>query len=278
MTKDLYSQTSQEINSIITKRYSTSFSAAIKLVDEPSRSHIYNIYGFVRVADELVDTLQPHNGSKLLDELLVETKRAITSQISLNPVVHAFAITVVRYKISNELIEAFFSSMKADLKKTKYTKSAYEDYIYGSAEVVGLMCLSVFVDGNQKQYNRLLPGAKALGSAFQKVNFLRDIKSDNKQLGRMYFPKLNFATFDQADKTAIEAEITSEFEMAKTVINSLPRTSRYGVLLAYYYYRALLGRISRSSVEQIKAKRIRVPNVQKAVLFVFVYMSKLLRI
>jgi phytoene/squalene synthetase len=278
MYKDLYSKTSQEINSLITRRYSTSFSAAIKLVDEPYRSHIYNIYGFVRLADELVDTLKPQNGSQLLDELLIETKRAIKSQISLNPVVHAFAITVVRYKIDIELIQAFFKSMEYDLDKKNYSKLDYDKYIYGSAEVVGLMCLKVFVGGNQTKYKQLLSGAKTLGSAFQKVNFLRDIRADNKQLGRMYFPGLNFSSFSQTDKRAIESDISKEFKNAKRVINKLPRTSRYGVYLAFCYYTALLKAISKSEVDDIKTGRIRVSNFRKITLFVYVFILKLLHI
>ena len=276
MENDLFTNSSYQISKLITKRYSTSFSLAIRLLEKDLRTHIYNIYGLVRVADELVDTLQPAESAAILQDLINDTTRAIETGVSLNPVVHAYAQTARRFGFPTELMHAFFTSMEMDLSKKTFSQKDYEVYIFGSAEVVGLMCLMVFVDGDKKKYERLKPGAQALGSAFQKVNFLRDISADHAELGRMYFPDINFTKLNNAQKIALETDVAKDFAMANDFVKKLPLPSRYGVLLAYKYYRELLRKISRCNMAHLKANRIRVSNAKKVLLLISVTNQKLL--
>lgn len=275
---DLYTHTASQSSRLITQNYSTSFSAAMRLLDEPVRTHLYNTYGYVRVADELVDTLRPKNASKQLDNFIEESQQALFSGVSLNPVIHAFTFTVKENRIPVELVEAFFVSMRMDLSKHRYVKAEYADYIYGSAEVVGLMCLCIFTHGNKSQYAQLKLGARALGSAFQKVNFLRDMAADNIELGRIYFPDVDFKKFDEAQKRKLIEEITAELTTAKAVIAQLPRSSRYGVLLAFNYYNALVSKLAKTPVDEIKNNRLRVSDMYKLYLFCLVGLRKLLHI
>ncbi|MBA3679372.1 squalene/phytoene synthase family protein [Candidatus Saccharibacteria bacterium] len=275
---ELYTKTSQQINKLITQQYSTSFSTAMRLLDEPDRTHLYNIYGFVRVADELVDTLRPNNSAILLKDFEADTFETIRSQISLNPVIHAFAITVNTCNISLDLIKAFFVSMHMDLSKKKYSDSQYQAYIYGSAEAVGLMCLCVFTEGKISSYKKYTPAAQALGSAFQKVNFLRDLRADNSDLGRVYFPGVDFAHFNDKQKNTIIQDISSDFKQAKIMIHQLPIASRYGVLLAYLYYMALLHKLTKTATNRLKQDRIRVLSPHKLALYILVVIRKFFRI
>ena len=218
----LFHDVSQDCSRNTTEKYSTSFSSAIKLLHAELRQPIFNIYGFVRFADEIVDTFHGHDKQLLLDEFKTETYKAIERGISLNPILHSFQITVKQYNIDADLIDAFLYSMELDLDKRKYDRTGYEEYIYGSAEVVGLMCLYVFCSGNKEQYEQLKPGAKSLGAAFQKVNFLRDLKADFEGLDRVYFPGCDFRNFTEADKLLIEADIQKDFDNAYQAILQLP--------------------------------------------------------
>ncbi len=278
MSQNQYSEVSQAINAIITKQYSTSFSVAIRLLDKSIRTDIYNIYGYVRVADELVDTLRPKDSLRMLKDFNIETTQAIKVGVSLNPVIHAFAQTVIKYQIDYSLIQAFINSMTMDISKKSYNKKQYKDYIYGSAEVVGLMCLMVFLGGNKTKYKKLTLGAKALGSAFQKVNFLRDLNIDNQELGRIYFPNIDIENFQSDQKKQIEQEILADFKIAQSTIYQLPYSSRYGVLLAYWYYRLLLRKIQKTSAQVLKEKRVRVSDITKLLLYIVVFGEKLLHI
>ena len=273
-----YTQTSHDINKLIATRYSTSFSSAMSLLDEPIRTNLYSIYGYVRVADELVDSLRPKNSQKQLDAFIAETDQALISGTSLNPVIHSFAITAKRYNIPDDLTRAFFDSMAMDIKKTKYSKAQYQKYIYGSAEVVGLMCLCVFIDGKKSKFTKLKPGARALGSAFQKVNFLRDIASDSQDLGRVYFPGVDMKKFTQDEKAKVIADIRLELAEASKVISALPHSSRYGVMLACQYYSALLRKLSKTPASQLASSRIRINNGHKAAIYCLVVTRKLLHI
>jgi len=275
---ELYTKTSQQINKLITQQYSTSFSTAMRLLNEPDRTHLYNIYGFVRVADELVDTLRPSNAAILLKDFETHTFTAIRSQVSLNPVIHAFAKTVHTYNIPSQLIKAFFISMSMDLSKKKYSASQYQAYIYGSAEAVGLMCLCVFTEGKISSYKKYTPAAQALGSAFQKVNFLRDLQADNLDLGRVYFPGVDFTHFNDEQKNTITQDISNDFKQAKVMIHQLPVASRYGVLLAYMYYMVLLHKLITTPANRLKQERIRVQSPHKLVLYILVVIRKFLRI
>ena len=230
------------------------------------RQPIYNIYGFVRLADEIVDTFHNHDKSTLIHEFESETFEAIERGISTNPVLHAFQHTVNKYNIDHHLIRAFLESMKMDLDKTDYEPESYDKYIYGSAEVVGLMCLRVFCYDVPEQYGELVPHARSLGSAFQKINFLRDIQSDVEERGRVYFPGINFEEFSQEDKKQIEADILKDFQHAYIGILKLPRKARLGVYLAYVYYTKLFKKITGCSAHKIRTSRIRIPDSRKAVL------------
>jgi phytoene/squalene synthetase len=224
---------------------------------------IFNIYGFVRFADEIVDTFHQYNKEELLAEFKVETYTAIERGISLNPILHSFQLTVNKYKISPDLIEAFFKSMEMDLGKTSYNSIGYKEYIYGSAEVVGLMCLYVFCEGNKEMYENLRPSAQSLGAAFQKVNFLRDVKADYEQLNRTYFPEVDFRNFTPSMKKEIEADIARDFAEAYEGIIRLPVKARFGVYVAYKYYLSLFRKIRKTKPANIFEQRIRIPNYGK---------------
>lgn len=260
----LFHEVSQQCSKAVTEKYSTSFSSAIKLLHADLRTPIYNIYGFVRFADEIVDTFHQYKKEELLTEFKKETYAAIDRGISLNPILHSFQITVREYNINYDLIEAFFNSMEMDLSKTAYNSNGYKEYIYGSAEVVGLMCLYVFCEGDKNLYNDLRPSAQALGAAFQKVNFLRDVKADYEQLNRSYFPEVDFKNFTPYMKKQIEDDITTDFENAYEGILHLPVKARFGVYVAYKYYLSLFKKIKRTTPADILEQRIRIPNYGKA--------------
>jgi phytoene synthase len=260
---DFYTQTSLACSQLITNRYSTSFSLGIRMLHPSVRLDVYAIYGFVRLADEIVDTYQDKNPSLELARFREETFRAIDSGISFNPVLQAFQATVNRFQIDRSYIEAFLHSMEMDLSPQNYDQKLYETYIYGSAEVVGLMCLRVFCQNNLSLFNELIQPARKLGSAFQKVNFLRDIKSDLEDRERVYFPGLNVKTFSLEDKRKIEAEIEEEFREAQLGINRLPDNCRRGVQLALTYYRGLLKKIRNSEPQTLLEKRVRISNFHK---------------
>ena len=262
----LFHEVSQECSKITTHKYSTSFASAIRLLHKDLRCPIYNIYGFVRFADEIVDTFHDHNKDELLKEFKMATYAAIANGISLNPILHSFQITVNQYGIEMHLIDAFFNSMEFDLNISKYDTKGYDEYIYGSAEVVGLMCLQVFCEGNVKQYNELKPFAQSLGAAFQKVNFLRDLKADYEGLERTYFPGCDFDNFTEKDKRSIEADIEKDFQHAYAGIIKLPLKARFGVYVAYKYYLSLFNKIKRLHAHRILEERIRIPNYGKMVI------------
>jgi len=260
---DLYDKVCFDCSKMITRSYSTSFSMGIKVFEKKLRIPIYSIYGFVRFADEIVDTFHQHDKSELLKRFQADTHNAIKEKISLNPVLHAFQDVVNKYNIDLSLIDAFIKSMEMDLHKTTYKSEEYNEYIFGSAEAVGLMCLKVFTEGDQAQYDSLEESAKALGAAFQKINFLRDIKSDYDDRGRVYFPDVEFNAFTEAQKKEIELDIEADFDKALDGIKRLPRGCRFGVYLSYRYFRALLAKISKYSIQSVKQDRIRVKNRYK---------------
>jgi 15-cis-phytoene synthase len=261
---DLFHEVSQDCSRITTEKYSTSFSSAIKLLHKDLRTPICNIYGFVRFADEIVDTFHGFDKALLFEEFKKATYDAIERGISLNPILHSFQMTVNQYGIDHALIDAFLYSMELDLGKHTYDRAGYETYIYGSAEVVGLMCLYIFCEGNQAQYEELKPAAKSLGSAFQKVNFLRDVKADFEGLDRMYFPDCDFTNFTHADKLAIEQDIQKDFDEAYAGILHLPIKARFGVYVAYKYYLSLFKKIQRLEPAHILESRVRIPDYGKA--------------
>jgi phytoene/squalene synthetase len=246
-----------------TEKYSTSFSSAIKLLHKDLRQPIFNIYGFVRFADEIVDTFHEHDKAILLEEFKKDTYLAIERRISLNPILHSFQLTANQYNISHDLIDAFLYSMELDLSERKYDRNGYEQYIYGSAEVVGLMCLYVFCDGDTTLYEQLKPGARSLGAAFQKVNFLRDLKADFEGLERVYFPGCDFRNFTENDKRNIELDIQKDFNDAYTAILQLPMKSRFGVYVAYKYYLSLFNKIKKLQPQRIMQERVRIPDYGK---------------
>jgi phytoene/squalene synthetase len=260
---NLFHEVSQDCSRITTEKYSTSFSSAIKLLHKDLRTPIFNIYGFVRIADEIVDTFHEFNKEELLHEFRKSTYEAIDKGISLNPILQSFQRTVLQFQIERELIDAFLYSMQLDLEKRQYDKLGYEVYIYGSAEVVGLMCLHVFCDGNKALYENLKPYAKSLGAAFQKVNFLRDLKADYEGLERVYFPGCDFKNFTAADKAAIEADIQKDFDHAYQGILLLPGKARFGVYVAYKYYLSLFRKIKKIPPQNILEYRIRIPDYGK---------------
>ena len=262
--KDFYDIVSYDCSKLVTQRYSTSFSLGTRLLRNSIRVHIYNIYGFVRFADEIVDSFHEFNKVDLLNRFEEDLMHAILNKISLNPILNSFQFTVNEKKIDIELIKAFLKSMRMDLTKNNYkTKKEYDEYIYGSADVVGLMCLKVFVDGDNSKYEKLKPYAMSLGSAFQKVNFLRDLNADFKNLDRTYFPNLNLSNFDEASKVNIINEIEEDFNHALKGIFMLPESCRLGVYTAYKYYRKLLIKLKNTPSVKIQSARIRVPNYQK---------------
>jgi phytoene/squalene synthetase len=235
----------------------------IRTLNKKLHDPIYSIYGFVRVADEIVDTFHGHNKSDLLAKFKADTYDALENKISTNPVLHAFQNVVHQYNIDYDLIEAFLKSMEMDLIHSTYDDGMYNEYIYGSAEVVGLMCLRVFCNGDNEEYNRLKTPAKHLGAAFQKVNFLRDMKSDYAERGRVYFPEVDFNFFCDNTKLKLEQEIEEDFKLAFEGIKQLPVEARFGVYVAYIYYQALLRKIKKVPASTIKEARIRVPNKEK---------------
>lgn len=266
MLYPLHDHTSFKCSEIITKSYSTSFSLGIRMIHKSIRAAIYNIYGFVRLADEIVDTFHEHDKEALIDRFENETFEAIEIGLSTNPVLHAFQYTVNQYGITHDLIRAFLKSMKMDLHKTTYEDDGYKEYIYGSAEVVGLMCLHVFCHDQPGLYEKLVPNARSLGSAFQKINFLRDMQSDVEDRGRVYFPNVNFQHFSDEDKKAIEADILKDFDHAYLGIVQLPRHARFGVYLAYVYYTKLFKKIAQCTPHAVKRSRIRIADSRKAML------------
>jgi phytoene/squalene synthetase len=268
---ELFDQTTLECSKLITQRYSTSFTLGIKTLDKKFHLPIYAIYGFVRYADEIVDTFHDKDKQALLDQFRKDTYAAIEAGISLNPVLHAFQLMVNRYSIDTDLIEAFLHSMEMDLDFKIYNDSKYHEYIYGSAEVVGLMCLKVFCEGDQRNYEKLREPACKLGAAFQKVNFLRDIKSDYEERGRVYFPGIDFNSFDKSAKKLIEEDIQKDFDDALIGIEQLPSGAKLGVRVAYLYYQKLFDKIKGLPVEIITQKRVRIPNSQKLSLLVGTY-------
>ena len=264
---ELYTKTSYQLGRTLTLNYSTSFGKSSKLFSKDIRDHIYAIYGLVRVADEIVDTYKGNGMGQLLDELEAHTLQALKTGFSPNPLVHAFATTARQYGIKKDLVRPFFKSMRMDLSPQTYDQQKYETYIYGSAEVVGLMCLKVFV-ADDAAYAKLEAPASRLGAAYQKVNFLRDIAADSEGLGRWYFPIGSAATFDEKTKRAIIADIDKDFAVAKKAIPALPESSQKAVLLSYEYYSRLLQKIKETSASRLLQERIRITNTKKIGLFI----------
>lgn len=261
--KEIFDKISADCSRITTKSYSTSFTWGIYLLNKKLRPHIYAIYGFVRFADEIVDTFHDYDKEYLLDKFKKDCFEAINMGISLNPVLNSFQKVVNDFNIDHSLITLFLDSMEMDLAPKTYTNENYDLYILGSAEVVGLMCLYVFVNGDKGEYERLKPAAMKLGSTFQKVNFLRDVKADFEQLNRNYFPNVSLANFSDKQKAEIENEIEEEFKLALVGIKQLPLSSRNGVYLAYIYYKKLFEKIKKVKASQIMTERIRISNGHK---------------
>lgn len=262
----MYNQLSFDTAAAVTKAYSTSFSAATRLLPNSIQPHIYNIYGLVRIADEIVDSYKGKDAPALLDNLESEVYQALKTGYSTNLIIHAFAQTARQFAIDKKLIAPFFASMRADLTKKTFSQQEYKTYIYGSAEVVGLMCLRVFTP-DQKTYDKLAPGAQSLGSAFQKVNFLRDFADDWLQLGRCYFPGVTYDSFDDKTLTTILEDIENDFTKARKAIDQLPPSAKPAVQLAYNYYVKLLRTLKQQSAVDIKQTRFRVPNWMKAAMY-----------
>ncbi len=263
MSLQLYDEVSQLLSKRLTRKYSTSFSLGIRLINKEYRWAIYSIYGLVRIADEIVDTFHHQDKEKLLKEFREETYKAISNGLSVNPILNSFQRAAQQFEIGPALIDPFFDSMEMDLSWSQHGESEYKQYIYGSAEVVGLMCLKVFCNGDQQQYKSLKASACKLGSAFQKVNFLRDIKSDFEDRGRVYFPNLEFNHFDNEVKQQIIRDIRYDFSQAYEGILRLPLNCRLGVYTAFRYYNRLLDKIEREPAEIIRESRVRVPDREK---------------
>jgi len=261
--KALFDEICDRCSEITTSSYSTSFSLGIKLFDKPLRKPIYAIYGFVRFADEIVDTFHEYDKEDLLNRFEEDTYRAIEDKISLNPILNSFQRVVNTYDIDHELIDTFLKSMRMDLGNYKYDEESLQEYILGSAEVVGLMCLKVFCNGDQSQYDNLKKYAMSLGAAFQKINFLRDLNADFKELGRSYFPEIDLNKFDQESKERIEQSIEIDFKEGHIGIMKLPRSAKFGVYLAYVYYYSLFRKIQKTKPSKVLDARIRIPNKQK---------------
>ena len=263
--KELFDEVSFDTSKLVTKKYSTSFSLAVKMLSTTIRSAIYNIYGFVRFADEIVDTFHDYKKEELLDDFENEYYKALENGISLNPILNSFQATVKRYNITDDLVKSFLKSMRADLSKTAYeTQEEYNEYIYGSADVVGLMCLKVFVDGDDEKYNELKDAAMRLGSAFQKVNFLRDLKDDFELLNRSYFPNVDLTSLDTESKHLIIKEIEEDFDFAfNHGILKLPVEAKFGVYMAYRYYRRLLKKLNSVPSSEIIETRVRISDPMK---------------
>ena len=261
--KPLYDTVSYQCSKLVTRKYSTSFSLGIFLLSRKIHNPIYAIYGFVRLADEIVDSFHDYDKEKLLKEFIADTYQSIEEKISLNPILNSFQEVVHKFNIDKELIDTFLKSMEMDLDKTTYDAQGIKEYILGSAEVVGLMCLKVFLNNNEAEYQRLKPYAMSLGAAFQKVNFLRDLQADYEGLGRTYFPGISMDNFDEHQKNKVEAEIKEDFNNALIGIRQLPQEARLGVYSAYVYYLRLFHKIKKTSANRIIEQRIRIPNWQK---------------
>jgi 15-cis-phytoene synthase len=269
--KQLFDTVSLKTSKMVTNNYSTSFSLGIKFLDKQFHDPIYSIYGFVRFADEIVDSFHDYNKQELLDEFKADTYKAIERGISLNPILNSFQQVINDYKVDHKLIDTFLKSMQMDLSKKDYDVNDYKEYILGSAEVVGLMCLKVFVKGDETMYVQLTPYAMALGSAFQKINFLRDLHADYLGMGRVYFPNVELSKLDAPTKAELEADIELDFNKGLEGIKLLPKNSRFGVYVAYIYYRKLLNKIKSLQPERILEERISIPNSQKMALFASSY-------
>ncbi len=276
--KELYDKVSLRCSRLTTKAYSTSFSLGILCLNKELRDPIYSIYGFVRFADEIVDTFHEFNKPDLFKRFKEETYRAIEDGISLNPILHSFQAAVHKYNIDKSSIDLFLRSMEMDLSLKSYDDQGLKDYILGSAEVVGLMCLRVFVKGNDVWYEKLKPYAMSLGSAFQKINFLRDLQADYLHMGRTYFPNLDLSQFDEDKKREIESSIKADFDEGLKGIKMLPRSSRFGVYVAYMYYIALFNKIKNTPCERVLESRIRIRNRHKATLLAYSYVRHQLNI
>jgi 15-cis-phytoene synthase len=276
--KYLFDHVSINCSRLTTHAYSTSFSLGIRCLKKELRDPIYSIYGFVRFADEIVDTFHDYNKAALLKRFKEDTYLAIQEEISLNPILNSFQRTVKKYKIESELIDCFLKSMEMDLQQKEHHPESLKEYILGSAEVVGLMCLRVFCNGDDLLYKNLKPSAMKLGAAFQKVNFLRDLQADYKKLGRSYFPEVNLENFNEGSKAKIEETIMSDFNEGFKGIRALPRSSRFGVYVAYVYYLALFKKIQNTPSELVMKSRIRIRNRHKAKLLAISYVKHQLNI
>lgn len=277
--KSIFDTVSSECSRTVTRSYSTSFSSAVKMLAPSIRQDIYNIYGFVRFADEIVDSFHDYNKIELFERFETDLHLALKEKISLNPILNSFQHTVHKYEIDAHLIDAFMYSMRLDLYKSEYkTVKEYQEYIYGSADVVGLMCLKVFVKGNVQEYETLKDSAMRLGSAFQKVNFLRDLKADYEDLNRTYFPNTDLSKLDENSKSEIIAEIEADFKAAFVGITNLPLEAKFGVYTAYIYYKKLLSKLKNTPSTEIKNTRIRVSDYQKLGLFAKCYFTYKLNI
>lgn len=272
--KELFDMISKKSSKMTTVAYSTSFSMGIRFFSKRFHDPIYAIYGFVRFADEIVDTFHDYDKKKLLENFKRDTYTAIQDKISLNPILNNFQWAVNKYKIENELIATFLRSMEMDLHKEDYDLEGYEEYILGSAEVVGLMCLRVFCEGDQEKYQELKPSAMRLGAAFQKINFLRDLSHDYHGLGRSYFPGIEITAFDQQTKEKIEQEIEADFKAGLEGIRILPDGARFGVYVAYVYFYSLFKKIRKYPAERLLKERVRIPNNKKYALLVSSYFEE----
>ena len=262
--KNIFDEVSYSCSENVTKTYSTSFSLATRLLSENIRKDIYNIYGFVRFADEIVDSFHDYNKTELFNDFSDDLEKALVNKIHLNPILNSFQYTFHKYNIDKDLVDSFMKSMRMDLTKKKYsTVKEYKEYIYGSADVVGLMCLKVFVQGDSKLYNKLKNNAMKLGSAFQKVNFLRDLKADKEDLNRTYFPNTKFEKLNEPEKNEIINEIENDFKDGLDGIKQLPIDAKFGVFMAYRYYNQLLKKLKKTPATEIINRRIRVPNLKK---------------
>ena len=262
--KNIFDEVSYSCSENVTKTYSTSFSLATRLLSENIRKDIYNIYGFVRFADEIVDSFHDYNKTELFNDFSDDLEKALANKIHLNPILNSFQHTFHKYNIDKDLVDSFMKSMRMDLTKKKYsTVKEYKEYIYGSADVVGLMCLKVFVQGDRKLYNKLKNNAMKLGSAFQKVNFLRDLKADKEDLNRTYFPNTKFEKLNESEKNEIINEIENDFKDGLEGIKQLPLDAKFGVFMAYRYYNQLLKKLKKTPATEIINRRIRVPNLKK---------------
>mgnify|MGYP001026013278 CR=1 FL=1 len=272
--KSIFDAVSQECSRIITQTYSTSFSMATKMLSNSIRQDIYNIYGFVRLADEIVDSFHDYDKEALFIQFEADLESALINKISLNPILNSFQHTYHTYGIDREMVDSFMNSMRQDLHKTVYhTEEEYKNYIYGSADVVGLMCLKVFVNGNTERYDTLKQTAMALGSAFQKVNFLRDLKADHDELNRTYFPNTDLNNLDEDSKKAIIDDIEKDFSEGLSGIKQLPLEAKFGVFMAYRYYNQLLKKLKTTPALEIKSTRIRVPDYKKVELLTRSYVK-----